>query len=166
MSTNDLTILGHLQIEWSDYILGLRTCGFKITNLQDSLVWSWNIKNGEINAKQAYDSLFFNMMDFNQKWWHKALWKWYMPLKIKLFNLLMLENKILTWENFLKRSGTCLNICNMCYLDVETLDHLMVSCSFTQLVWLEVRNLLRISQPWNYQYVHICFKQWIGKSFS
>ena len=57
------------------------------------------------------------------------------------------------------------NICNLCYSNVETLDHLKDWCLFTQYVRLQVKNLLHISQPWNYKFVHMCFKQWIKKHF-
>ena len=54
---------------------------------------------GEITTKLAYDSLFYNMRDSKRNWWYEALLEWNIPLKIKLFCWLMLENKILTWDN-------------------------------------------------------------------
>ena len=51
----------------------------------------------------------------------------------------MFENKILTWDNFLKRGGMGFNVCILCKMDAETVDHLMVHCSFTRAMWMKVR---------------------------
>lgn len=51
----------------------------------------------------------------------------------------MLENKILTWDNFLKRGGNGPNVCILCFMDVESVDHIMIHCKFTKEVWQEVR---------------------------
>ena len=40
--------------------------------------------------------MIFVEMEENPKWWHTLLWKWSIPLNIKLFIWVnMLENKIL-----------------------------------------------------------------------
>ena len=44
-------------------------------------------------------------------WWYNALWKWFIPLKVKLLCWLMMENKILTWDKYLKRGGFGPNVC-------------------------------------------------------
>lgn len=77
----------------------------------------------------------------------------------------MLKNKILTWDNFLKRGGSGPNICIMCHMDAESVDHLMVHCSFTKSVWREVKNVLNIAQSWDCQSIYSCFQEWINKAF-
>lgn len=37
--------------------MGLKSCGFQLSNEDDALLWSWNGKNGGITAKLAYDAL-------------------------------------------------------------------------------------------------------------
>ena len=50
--------LEDLWVEWKGYIIGLKSLGLQISEEDDSFLWSWNSKNGEINAKMAYDTLF------------------------------------------------------------------------------------------------------------
>lgn len=47
----------------------------------------------------------------------------------------MFKNKILTWDNFLKRGGTGPNVYILCLMDVKIVDHLMIHCPFTKDVW-------------------------------
>ena len=70
----------------------------------------------------------------------------------------MFENKILTWDNFLKIGGTSPNICILCHMDIEIVDHVMVHFPFTKTVWLEVKNELNISQSWNFQTIYMFFQ--------
>ena len=46
----------------------------------------------------------------------------------------MLENKILTWDNYVKRGRIGPTICVLFMLETEYIDHLMVKCTFTQMV--------------------------------
>jgi hypothetical protein len=57
----------------------------------------------------------------------------------------MLANKILTWDNYIKRGGEGPNICALCHLDVEVMDHLMIHYSFTKSVWMEILKEFDIS---------------------
>ena len=72
----------------------------------------------------------------------------------------MLENKVLTWDNFLKRGGMGPNIYILCYIVVES-SHLKVRYPFTLIVWQEVKNALNIDQIWDFQNIYSSFKQWI-----
>lgn len=72
----------------------------------------------------------------------------------------MLENKILTWDNFVKRGGSRLSYCVLCQGEGESTDHLMVHYSFTQVIWQEVKKVYYISQAWNGQSIGACFISW------
>lgn len=54
---------------------------------------------------------------------YRFIWKLKLPLKIKIFLLLMLKNNILTKDNFLKRGWTGDNQCSFCG-HPETIQHL------------------------------------------
>ena len=75
LSEIDLGIPEEMQVEWRSYITGLKSSGFMLSEKEDTLLWSWKSKNGEISAKMDYDALFYDMRDFQKKWWHKSLWK-------------------------------------------------------------------------------------------
>lgn len=84
------------------------------------------------------------------KWWCRMLWKWHLPLKLKLFCWLMIENKILTIENYMRRGGMGPNIYLLCCNDVETIVHLMVHCPFTKVVWRELEKVYTFTFEWDY----------------
>lgn len=129
--TSNLNLQGNLQIDWDKYVMDLNHCGFQLTLDDYYLAWSWNEENGELTAKLAYDAILFTLLNTQRNWWHFSYWKWHIPLMIKLFCWLMLENKILTWDNYVKRGGVGPIICVLCHLDVESVDHLMIHCPFS-----------------------------------
>ena len=102
--------------------------------------------DGKINAKLAYEAITTISCDNVEKWRHKNLWKWHIPLKIKCFSLLCLENKILTWENLTNRGFEGPNICILCKNDPKFVYHLFVKCLFIRIVWNEVLAGLHISR--------------------
>ena len=82
------------------------------------------------------------MFDLSNKWWNLSLWKWHVPLKIKLFCWLSMENKILTGDNYMKKGGIRPNICLLCYKEEENMIHMFHKCPFTKVVWnLVLQNL-------------------------
>lgn len=52
---------------------------------------------------------------------------------------MMFENKILTWDNYLKRGGMGPNICILRKMNAGIVNHLMVQCPFTRAVWMQIR---------------------------
>ena len=79
---------------------------------------------------------------------HKVVWKGTLPLKIKSFLWLSLENKIFTQANYQKRERTIVNCCSLCGAALETMDHLLVICSFTVLVWWKIISSLHLDSIW------------------
>jgi hypothetical protein len=59
------------------------------------------------------------------------------PLKVKILMWLSVENKVLTWDNGMKRGWIGPSRCTMCKVDEETTHRLFVSCFFTQKVVVE-----------------------------
>jgi len=90
-------------------------------------VWSWNEKIGKLIAKGAYDAIRFLIEEVQTKWWFNAIWKWFSPLNVKLFFWLVLENKILTWDNLVKRGRNGPGRCALCNEVEEYVFHLTVS---------------------------------------
>ena len=76
-----------------------------LSELEDEITWSWNVSTMQANEKQAYDAIYFLCLDVHDKLWHNRLWNWNAPIKLKFFCRLVLENKVLTWDNFLKRGA-------------------------------------------------------------
>jgi hypothetical protein len=95
----DLGLEGELIEEWNNYVKGLVGSGFELNNEKDSLMWSWDTKGGQVTTKQAYEVQLEEAVVVEPVFWYSDLWNWHLPLKIKLFMWLLLEQKILTWEN-------------------------------------------------------------------
>lgn len=72
-------------MEWEHYKYGINHCGYELGVGDDKLMWSWNEALGEVIVKDAYDSIFFDNMVPQQKWWHRAVWALNVPLKINIF---------------------------------------------------------------------------------
>jgi zinc-binding in reverse transcriptase len=62
-------------------------------------------------------------------WWHLPI-----PLKIIFFMWLVVQIKILTKDNLLKRGWSDLDLCTMCSSQ-ESMAHLFVTCRIAQQVW-------------------------------
>lgn len=55
----DLGLMGDLQVEWNHFIQGLMHSGIQLSNVEDSLLWSWNVSSGQVIAKQTNDSIVY-----------------------------------------------------------------------------------------------------------
>ena len=47
--------------------------------------WTWETINGTISKKLAYEAISLELDTIKNKWWYNNLWKWMLPLKLKLF---------------------------------------------------------------------------------
>jgi len=65
------------------FIKVINHCGIRLSELEDEKVWSWNVSTGWVSAKLAYEAISLSYEDYVDKWWHKSLWKWNAPLKLK-----------------------------------------------------------------------------------
>jgi hypothetical protein len=119
-----LGLEGELKEEWTNYIKGLVSSGIELNNEKDRLMWSWDTKKGQVNAKQAYKVQVLEDMEEETKYWYSEIWNWQLPLKVKLFIWLLLEQRILTWENLNKRGIFGPSICVLCGNSEETVSHL------------------------------------------
>jgi hypothetical protein len=92
--------------------------------------------------------------------WRRAMWKWKIQLKIKLFIWLAMEGKILTWDIIQARGREGPGICYLCNQDSETIDHLFLHCPFTQSVWNKVRIMHGYKTNWFGVNLAECIKIW------
>jgi hypothetical protein len=67
-----------------------------------SLLWSWDTKQGQVNAKLAYKVQVMEDREVEPKFWYSDIWEWQLPIKVKLFVWLLLEQRILAWDNLTK----------------------------------------------------------------
>jgi hypothetical protein len=62
------------------------------------------------------------------------VWRTHAPLKVKIMLWLAIENRILTWDNGMKRGWTGPSRCALCKDDSESVQHLFISCHYAQQV--------------------------------
>ena len=158
----DLGLVGEDARYWDLYLTGLARSGIRLCNRKDQLIWSL-FKNGDITAKGLY-SYFISVMEPRPSlWWHKRLWKWECPLKIKTFWWLVLNRAILTWDNLKKRGYIGPGICVLCWTHDESIDHLFIFCEFTKLIWSMLGPELDLRHVWGHLDLHSSFEQWVFK---
>ncbi|KAJ4809797.1 Ribonuclease H-like superfamily protein [Rhynchospora pubera] len=101
-----------------------------LNDLDDSVFWLIE-GNGIYSVKSCYALLNSNGFNLDLK---KSIWLAKVPLKIKLFCWLVLQNRILTQDNLEKRGWHGPNKCLFCR-DIETVNHLFCTCSFWKRSW-------------------------------
>jgi hypothetical protein len=89
----DLGLEGEQIEEWNNYVKGLVGSGFELNNEKYLLLWSWDTKGGQVTTKQAYEVQLVENVVAEPFFWYSDLWRWQLPLKIKLFMWLLLEQK-------------------------------------------------------------------------
>ena len=106
----------------------------------DQVKWSLT-KNGIFSVKSLYRELTLNSIGYP----HKFMWKAKIPLKIKIFLWLTLRKSILTKDNLLRRGWKGNSLCHFCG-NLETVDHLFISCSTARMIWSILRCAFNFSK--------------------
>jgi hypothetical protein len=75
----------------------------------------------------------------------------------------MLEHKILTWENLVKRGFLGPSRCVLCGNNEENVSHLFVECSFTKDIWSTIQKELKLESAWEGGKIVDCLQNWIRK---
>jgi hypothetical protein len=87
-------------------------------------------------------------------------------LKIKLFIWLAADDKILTWDNLLRRGWEGPNICFLCHLNSESITHLFLDCTFTQQVWHRLSFSLKLGSIWSGSSLQTSLEDWTKEESS
>jgi hypothetical protein len=159
--SKSLELFGEQKRDWENYVRGLKHPRFTLTNEIDKIVWSWDNKLGFVSAKQGYEVQFLEDLEEEQKDLTRDIWNWLIPLRIKLFCWLMIENRILTWENMIKRGFVGPSRCALCRGEEETINHLMINFPFTIEVWNNILKVLKSKKKWEGGHISERFQSWI-----
>jgi hypothetical protein len=148
-------------MEWTAYCKALIHSGIQLHPRDDNLIWIGGDHSGLITVKNVYNALA------NEYWlnpitdWRRHLWTWDLALTLKLFLWLALENKILSWENVRKRGWACPIICSLCLSDEETVNHIFITRSFSQSVWLALAIVYNLNIIWGGGSLFQFFEAWL-----
>lgn len=160
LSTNQLGFIGCLAEEWTVFIAGLIHGHIQIKDMEDVLLWAWNTQSGVVTAKLAYESIFAKSR-VETCWWYTRLWRWSIPPKLQIFMWLVLENRVLTWENLMHRGFVGPNICPLCWYEAESVAHLFITCPFSKRLWSTVYLLILVLSFWSADSVLMCIQNWV-----
>ena len=97
-----LRLEGSHILEWMRYLSVLDRMGITLSLKADSLMWSINYASRDIVVKLAYDHISKPPV-LQARWWGSGIWGYHALLKIICFMWLVLHDRIITWNNLLKR---------------------------------------------------------------
>ena len=83
-------------------------------------------------AKRAYNIQFAGS---HSQFVGASIWKAEAEGKHRFFAWLMVQSKLLTADNLIKRQWPCDPICSLCSQEQEMADHLILQCCFAKEVW-------------------------------
>jgi hypothetical protein len=150
--------------KWEAFSKALKHKGIFLMDSPYEMVWKRNTSMGIMTGKNTYDAIKTNIWTRSTNWCHNAMWKWDMILKIKVFTWLLMENRILTWENLQIRGWKVSRICAMCKKDIDTSQHLMLYFPFAQRVWTRLMTSLKIIVEWTRGNIFMFFNDWRYKN--
>lgn len=146
---------------------------YTFSNQQDEL--RWNLTNsGSYSSKSIYTVL----RDGGKTAWHgRSIWAASAPPSVRVFGVLMLQNKILTREVLQSRNIHCQPSCPMCNSgNLETAVHLLFTCSYAKSVWRYVQAVsgkhlitnrrdmaLSLEEIWLFSWQETCSQRRMGK---
>jgi len=114
--------------EWESLMLKLDPV--HLNGVRDSVGWKWE-KSGSYTTKSMYRHL--SSIVITSKYL-KKLWKNKMPMKLKVFLWLGLQNKLQTGEALKKKDWKGDSRCMLCGV-VETVEHILFGCVISSCVW-------------------------------
>jgi zinc-binding in reverse transcriptase len=121
------SLLGILLIEFNELSILVRNIVLSLT--RDKFFWRIS-PSGKFSSHEVYDWLMFRgMIDSSAD----VLWHLPIPLKIKKFMWLVVQNKILTKDNLIKRGWCGSELCTM-FPNQEIVVHLFVTCRIAKQV--------------------------------
>ena len=119
--------MGDNLVRWNELVA--KIAFVQLDNQNDSINWVLS-KQGAFSVKSMYRYLV-NQISLPL---NKTLWKLRLPLKIKIFNWLVLKGVILTKDNLLKKRWKGDDQCCFCN-NKETIQHLFFDYHVARFVW-------------------------------
>ena len=106
----------------------------RLNSSPDTLVWDHNKNNGSATSKLVYDYIVQSSHPLVGSNLQALIWSGILPTKISCFIWLVLENKILTWDNLQRKGWIGPGIYALCNAEEDCVQHIFSLCS----VWNEV----------------------------
>ena len=92
-------------------------------------------KTRHVTIKSAFDLIDGHRWDEDHPKW-KVVWKWRGPEKVKTFLWLVMNDKLLTNMEHVRRHMTNIVMRGRCHVDSEIALHVLRDCPFSTQIWL------------------------------
>ena len=110
-----------------------------------------NVKDKGFSVKSVYKG-FDVSPAFNIP--HRLIWNSVVPPKIGVFAWEAAWGKVLTLDQLKRRGMTFANRCFMCEEEEETIDHLLIHCKFSKMLWDLILSIVGISWVFPHSVLH------------
>jgi hypothetical protein len=114
----------------------------QLSQERDSIAWKWT-SSGEYTAASAYEVQFLGAYPTYRA---STIWTARVEPRCRFFAWLAIQGKAPTTDNLLKKNWPCDPECSLCFCMMETNEHLLTECNFTEAVWDKVVEDLPVHQ--------------------
>lgn len=150
--------------EWNNYIHTLNCAGIRLNCGGDQVLWAGNAATGIVTAKTAYSYMIKRRCILPMHWWYKAIWSWNIPLKMKCFLWVLLQDRLKSWDNLSLLGWIGPSQCSLCLQEFESASHIFINCSFTQSLWVKFYQCFGLTLAWEGINVESCLHHWVNCS--
>lgn len=124
-------------------------------DMEDTRIWKAS-KNGSFSVSSFYAALSARV---GTKSSLASIWRIKAPPWVVAFRWIAFRRRILTLDNLRKRGKIVVIGCQMCLEDEETVDHLLLRCSFAMKIWNSVINWFKCKWAMPKALQHL-FEEW------
>ncbi|WVZ66562.1 hypothetical protein U9M48_015765, partial [Paspalum notatum var. saurae] len=114
-------------------------------NVEDQVVWRWTA-DGKYSAKSVYLALHHGAQEFLG---HRLIWQTWLTLRVKIFLWLAFRRRLWTADRRRRHGLDARDVSFLCDALPESIDHLLVSCSFSRPIWIAVLSKCGVLVPPN-----------------
>jgi hypothetical protein len=91
-------------------------------------------------------SMYLDDIDTHPHFHHRKIWKWKVPLKIKIFLWFLQKGVVLTKYNLAKKNWKGSQQCVRCNMN-ETIQHMFLDCPSAKMIWTFIFYATNLTQP-------------------
>ena len=135
------SLVGNRWTEWLHLVE--RLMDISITDDVDTYTWKLT-PSGVFLVK----SFYADKLNGHTRFLKTYLWKFKVPLKIKIFMWFLHRKVLLTKNNLIKRRSTGCKKCVFCDTD-DSVEHLFISCPLARQIWRLIHFTFNITPPAN-----------------
>jgi hypothetical protein len=122
-----------------------QTTNVHLTDVPDQLVWRWQ-SDGKFSVRSAYLALHHGA---NPIPGCILIWEIWAPLRVKFFLWLALRRRHWTADRRRRHGLDAHDLCLLCGQEPESMDHIVVDCSFSRQLWFKAAHALGVHLPQN-----------------